>query len=150
MMYNLINSEKVVENHHLLLNWSTKSLVFTIFCFVTRIRVALSVLCPDWPVYAAPLSGRWYRVRVGLISSPCSDLPLSTTACLHATPSVSSCSSWDRPVYSTATFSAMFLPQFKLDLNKRATTNKIKCKPARTATAKLLQMCLMLQLALAC
>ncbi len=58
MMYNLINSEKVVENHHLLLNWSTMSLVFTIFCFVTRMRVALSVLCPDWPVYAAPLSGR--------------------------------------------------------------------------------------------
>ncbi len=63
---------------------------------------------------------------------------LPATECLQVTPSVGSSSSWDRPVYSTATFPATVWSQFKLDLKERETTNEIKHEPLQTAAAELL------------
>ncbi len=98
--------------------------------------VMLSVLCLNSPVRAVLLSNRWCQYE--LISSPCFDWPLSITECLQATPSVSSSSSWDRPVYSAATFPATVWSQFKLDFKERATTNKIKHELEPTAAVDLL------------
>ncbi len=98
---------------------------------------ALCTLCPDWPVYAVLLSDRWCRYE--LISSPCSDSPLPTTECLRATPSGGSSSSWDGPVYCTATFPAAVWSQFKWSSSPRKQLQRI-CFPTS----------LMLQLTLAC
>ncbi len=62
----------------------------------------------------------------------CSDSPLPTTECLQATPSAGSSSSWDRSVYSAATFPATISSQFRLNLQERATINKIICEPEQT------------------
>ncbi len=98
--------------------------------------VTLCALCPYSPVYAVLLSDRWRQYE--LISSPCSDSPLLTTECLQVTPSVGSSLSWDRLVYSAATFPAIVWSQLKLDLKERATTNGIKLELAQTAAVDLL------------
>ncbi len=48
-----------------------------------------------------------------------SDSPLPATERLQTTPSVGSSSSWDRPVYSAATFPATVWSQFRLDFRER-------------------------------
>ncbi len=65
-----------------------------------------------------------------------SDSPLSPTECLQVTPSVGS--SWDGPVYSTATYPVTVSSRFKLDLKERATTIEIKPKLAKMAAAEFL------------
>ncbi len=80
-----LNSVIVVEKwHHLLLNWSQISPVFTTIFYLSpgqgfhgkkwKISYALCTLCPNSPVYAALFSSRWRRYE--LISSASAD-PLS-------------------------------------------------------------------------
>ncbi len=76
-----------------------------------------------------------------------SDSPLPTTECLQVTPSFSSSSNWDRPVYSAATFPGTVSSQFKLDLKERATTNEMKCEPGQKGTLKLFPILLASSLA---
>ncbi len=139
-----LNSVIVFEEwHHLLLNWSPVIPVFTIILslpqgweFRRKIKKSDTVctLCPNSLVYTALLSNRWCWYE--LISSPCSYSPLPTTECLQATPSVGS--SWDGPVYSTATYPVTVSSRFKLDLKERATTIEIKPKLAKMAAAEFL------------
>ncbi len=133
-----LNSVAVVEKWHHSLLWVVFTMIFSLppgrgFHKKLKISEALCTLCPISPVYAALLSDRWRRNK--LISSPRSNLPQQTTECLQTTPSVGSSSSWDGPVYSTATLPATIWSQFKLDLKERVTTNRIKREPPQTAAA---------------
>ncbi len=149
-----VNNVIVVDKwHHLLLNWSPISPVFTRifslppgFCEKNEKSVMLSVL--------SVLIGRSTQRFL-----PTGDVSMSWLAhraltrlcqqqCLQVTPSVGSSSRWDGAVYSAATFPASVWSQFKLDSQERTTTNEIKHEPEQTAVC--FPKSLMLQLTLAC
>ncbi len=91
-------------------------------------------LCPDWLVYAAPLSDRWHRYE--LICCLCA----LTGLCRQQSPQATHCqlaqAQAEREQFA-ATFPTTVLSQFKLNLKERVTTNVIKSELAQMAAGTL-------------
>ncbi len=110
-----------------------RSLCFPIPLYSGLVKI-LSLYLPNcWhSLYSLSLSTLLFFATSNIVTSWLAvcvlhfDSPQPTTDCLLATPSVGSSSSWDRPVYSAATFTATVLSWFKLALkesdSKRNTT----------------------------